>query len=97
VEVDVVAEMKDESEGVGLLPTGGEPRAEVVACVFFDESVEDDSAYTLGLGVGALAEVEVVGAALDDHDDDAWVCGVAIASGEQEQGREQERDGSGHP
>jgi hypothetical protein len=61
VEADVGAEMEDPGEGVGALPGGGEPGLEVEVVVFADEGVVDELAYTLGLGVGALAEVEVVG------------------------------------
>src|SRR6185437_11814225 len=65
------AEMKDVGEGVGDLPACGEIGIDAEMVVALYERVEDEGVDALGLGVGADARVEAVGAALDEYG-----CGV---------------------
>ncbi len=85
VEVDAGAEVKDPGERVGAVPGGGEPGLEVEVLVLVDESVVDERADALGLGVGALAQVEVVGRAFDEEADGVGVARRAVAAGERQQ------------
>jgi hypothetical protein len=66
VEADIRAKVEGPGVGVGVIPGGGEPGLEVEVVVAVDERVVEEGADALGLGVGALAEVEVVGAAFDE-------------------------------
>ena len=77
VEADAVAEVEDPRQRIGAFPACGEPGLEVEMFVLADEGVVDGCADALGLGVGALAEVEVVGGAFDDEAGE----GVVDASG----------------
>ncbi len=58
---------KTQVSGSGRSQEGGEPGLEVEVRVFADEGVVDEGADALRLGVGALADVEVVGGGLDEE------------------------------
>ena len=60
---------KSQVWGSGRCQEVGEPGLEVEVVVLDDEGVEDEGAYSLGLGVGALAEVEVVGGGFEEDGD----------------------------
>lgn len=60
VKVNAAAQMKDPGQRIGALPACGEPWLEVEVVVFFYKCVVDQCADTLGLSVGALAQVEIV-------------------------------------
>ena len=83
VEMDTIAQVDDERERIGLLPACGQPRLQVVVLIFLYQRVEDQAADALGLRVRSLAQVEVVGAALNDEDYGLRVARVSAAAGEK--------------
>jgi hypothetical protein len=78
------SEMKDESEGIWLLPSLSQGGREEGAGVASYEAVEEQRVDALRLSIGADAGIEVRGAALDEEDDSAWVSGRLMAAGKNE-------------
>jgi hypothetical protein len=85
------AQVEDEGERVGLLPTESKAGGEVELGIADDEAVKYELVDVLGLGVDADAGVEAGGAGLDEEDDRSrrWTAAMAASEGEQSE----ERDG----
>jgi hypothetical protein len=79
VEEYSITQVNDERKGIGLFPACRKPWLKVVVLVFFYKGIEDYASYALGLRIGALAQVEVVGAALNNHDDRIRIARFATA------------------
>lgn len=86
MEANTVPEMKDPGKGIGLLPACSEPRLQIVVLIFFDQRVKNECSNSLRLGVGADAKIEVVGTALDHHDERVLIgTAVGVAAGDEYQ------------
>ena len=84
MELHSVAQVKDEGDWIGLVPTDGQCGSELEGGIVIDQSIEEKRINSLRLCVCPDARIEICRAALDEEDDCLWIArrGMAASQGQ---------------